>query len=1034
MLLADFSIKRPVFALMITAAMAVLGLISLARLPVREMPAMDFPIVNVTVVYPGASPAVVDVDVVEPVMKEINTIEGIRRLESVSVDGAARIDIEFDLDRDIDAAAQDVRERIARVRPNLPARMKEPLVAKLDLDAQPIVWLALSSSKHDVVETTEYWERVLRPRFERIKGVGQFLMAGQRKFAVRVWLDAGGLQGRGLAVTDVLAALRDQNVELPAGRLDGRMREFPVTLTGRATSIEALGAVVIAQWRGAPVYLRDVARIAPGADDERSAARLSILPDQLGRAAVGIGIIKQTEANTVDVAREVRALVAELTPTLPAGMSVDIAIDASVFVEQSIDELKQAILFGALLTVLVMLLFLASGRATLITALSIPVSVLGSFAALYWLGFSVNTLTMLGVVVVVGVVIDDAILVLENIYRHIQAGEGAMDAARIGTREIGFAAIASSLTLIIVFAPLAFVKGMVGRLLAEFALTIAVSIGVSLLVALTLIPMLCSRHLRKSGETRLALRAERVSRALGERYGRLLAAALRRRWTVVVGAIGAFAVTILLFTRVGTELTPPVDEGAFIVYIIAPEGATPRYTDEQLQAVEALLAGFPEVESFLTINSPSFGGIVPKGNEAMGLVKLKPADQRAGGRSQAQVMSRLRALLVDVPGATVTVFPRPGVLSGSSGAPVQLAVVGPDIQSLHDGAQRLRDALAAVPGMVDVTTSLRLDRPQMRAVPRREEAAALGVTAVDVADAMQALLSGAEATTFQRAGQSYPVIVQLDARDRELPEQAAALSIRSRTGALVPLGAVVDLAEGVDLNEVRRYERNRIAYIEAQLDGKPLGDALAEADEIARRVLPPGVEAQPVGVGMDMEESIQSLIFTFLIAVLATYMLLAAQFNHFGHPFAIMVAIPLGLFGAVLALWVWGMTMNLYSGIGILVLIGLVVKNSILLVDYTNQQREAGLARSEAILAAGRVRMRPILMTAGTTILGVAPASLGFGVGSETRTPMVVAIFGGMLMSTVLTLIVVPVSYSLLDDFGQAVTRRWRRLTRRAAS
>jgi HAE1 family hydrophobic/amphiphilic exporter-1 len=562
-----------------------------------------------------------------------------------------------------------------------------------------------------------------------------------------------------------------------------------------------------------------------------------------------------------------------------------------------------------------------------------------------------------------------------------------------------------------------------------------VSIGVSILVALTLIPVLCSRYLKATGDSGLSGRAERASLALGDRYGRLLAASLRRRWVVVAGAVASFAVTILLFTRLGTEMSPPVDEGAFVVYIIAPEGATPGYTDDQLQRVEALLSGFPEVESFLTITAPSFGGIVPKGNEAMGLVKLRPLEERRGEmRSQSQVMSELRALLVDVPGAVVTVFPRPGVLSGSSGAPVQLAVVGPDVQTLHDGAQRLRDELAAVPGMVDVTTSLRLDRPQMRAVPRIEQAAALGVSAVAVADTMQALLSGTEASSFLRGGQSYPVMVQLDRGDRALPAQVSALSVRSRSGALVPLGSVVDLREGVDLNEVRRYERARIAYIEAQLDGVPLGEALGEAEEIARRVLPPGVEVQPVGIGMDMEESLQSLIFTFLIAVLATYMLLASQFNHLGHPLAIMVAIPLGLFGAVLALWVWGTTLNLYSGIGVLVLIGLVVKNSILLVDYTNQMREAGMERSEAILAAGRVRMRPILMTAATTILAVLPAILGLGVGSETREPMVVAVLGGMLMSTVLTLIVVPVSYSILDDAGQAVGRAWRRVSRRDAS
>jgi multidrug efflux pump len=1036
MLLADLSIKRPVLALMFTGAIIIFGFIAIDRLPVRELPAMDFPVAMATVVYPGAGPEVVDRDVVEPLMTEINTIPGIRRLESVSVDGAARIDVEFVLERDIDAAAQDLRERIARVRPTLPRRMEEPLVTKLDLDAQPVVWFALSSTRHSIVEITEYWDRVLRPRFERIDGVGQFLRAGARRFAVRVWLDAQALETHGVTVADVIAALRDQNVALPAGRIEGADREFPVTMTGRAASIPELGGLVVAHRDGAPVFLRDVAEIGAGAEDERATARLSILPGSIGRDALGVGVIKQTQANTVQVADAVVGLIDELSPTLPEGMSLVTAIDASIFVEQSIAELREAVIFGGLLTILVVFLFLGNGRATLIAALAIPTSVLGSFTAVYWLGYSINTFTMLGIVLVIGEVIDDAILVLENIYRHRQAGLGALEAARVGTREVGLAAIASSFTLIVVFAPLAFVEGLVGRMLAEFALTIAVSIAVSLIVALTLIPMLCGRYLRLSpaGAGRFAARAQRVAGAISDAYTGLLDAALRRRWLVVVSAIASFAVTVVLLGRLGTELSPAVDEGAFVAFVTAPEGSTPEYTDAELRRVESVLATFPEVESFLAITAPSFGGIVPKGNEALGLVRLKPLADRRDMRSQAEVMAELRRRLADLPGATVTVFARPGALSGSSGAPVQLTVMGPDSRALHQGAERLRRELAAVPGIVDVVGSLQLNKPQLRALPRAEEAAHLGVPLTDVADTLQAALSGAEVTQFERDGRSHPVVVQLEKRDRGLAEQAGTLEVRSRSGQMVPLSSVVDFREAGDLNEVRRYERTRIAYIEAQLDGKPLGDALAAADEIAARVLPPGVEMKPVGAAMGMDESLESLIFTFLLAVLATYMLLAGQFNHLGHPLAIMVAIPLGLFGAVAALWIWGSTMNLYSGIGILVLIGLVVKNSILLVDYTNQMRAGGMGREAAILAAGSVRVRPILMTAATSILAVLPAILGFGVGSETREPMVVAVLGGMSMSTLLTLVVVPISYAIMDDFGRWVGRSLRRLSGRAPS
>lgn len=1029
MYLPEVSIRRPVLTVMMTAALLIFGWIGLTRLPVREMPDIDFPVVSVTTLYAGASPEVVEEEVTDPLEEAINTVEGIKTLESSSFEGGSSITITFALERNVDVAAQEVREKVAAIRLQLPEEIEEPVVAKFDMDAQAIIWLAVTSVDRDQVDISDYAENVLKPYFEKLEGVGEVMLGGGQEFAVRLWLDPVKLAAREVTATDVVHALRTRNVEIPSGRIEGLDREFPVKTEGELTEVEAFNRLIVAFRNGAPVRIEDLGRAERGARNFRTTARFTELPDSLFRPAVGLGIVKQSEANTVSVAALVKEELARVRETLPSGYEVVIAYDSSIYVEQSIDELEEALLLGGALATGVIFLFLVSLRSTLIAALAIPTSIVATFAVIHFLGFTLNTFTMLALTISVGVVIDDAIVVLENIFRHMSQGKTRLQAAREGASEIAFAAMAATFSIAAVFFPVAFVEGMVGRMLYEFGFTVAVAVLISLFVALTLTPMLCSRFLEVPGKRRALSRwIEAAHGGMTSFYGILLKGAVKVRYIVLVLGVGVSLLSFQLFGMLGKEMVPAVDQSTLILFIRGPEGATLDFMDTYLREVEEVLTGYPEVRSYFTaIGLGDRGASHP--TEAIAFLRLQPLEERRekGQCSQQELMADMRGRFADIPGFLVHVQERPVIASSDWGAPLQYVIMGPEVEDVYAVGEEFKQRLGEVPGIVDVFSELDINKPKLRIEVLRDEAADLGVSVADIAESMRLLLGGDHVSDFKRGGERYDVMVQMEEEARRVPGAIDSIYIRSSSGNLLSLASVVRVEETVGPSAIARWGLGRATTIQANLEGLPLASALEEAMSIADEILPDGFTTATAGQTEEMEESFASLSFALILAIVIIYMVLASQFNHFIHPFTIMIALPLSMVGALYSLYLFDLTINLFSIIGFIVLMGLVTKNSILLVDYTNQLREAGTARNEAVVEAGRVRLRPILMTAVSMIFGVLPAALGLGAGSESRRPMAVATAGGMAVSTLLTLFLVPVVYVVLDDVGALFKKVFRR-------
>ncbi len=1010
---------------MVTAALLIFGFIGLSRLPVRDMPDIDYPVVSVITAYPGASPEVIEEEVTDPLEEIINTVEGIKTLQSTSAESVSAITVTFDLDRDVDVGAQEVRDKISTVRQLLPDDIEEPVVAKFDMDAQAIMWIAVTSTDRDRVAISDYADKVLKPRFEKLKGVGEVQLGGGQEFSVRVWLDPALLAAHDVAVNEVVGALRARNVEIPSGRIEGTDREFSVKTEGELVEVEAFNKLIVTHRNGVALRIEDLGRAERGARETRSTARFTVLPDSLFRESIGLGIVKKSDANTVAVAERAKEEIAAIQEILPSGFEVVVAYDSSIYVTQSIAELQEALLLGGGLAVAVIFIFLASVRSTIIAGLAIPTSIVATFAVIYFLGFTVNTLSMLALTISVGVVIDDAIVVLENIYRHRSGGKTILQAAREGSSEIAFAAAAATFSIVAVFLPIAFVEGMVGRLLYEFGLTVAIAVLISLFVALTLTPMLCSRFLKPPSERNLIVRGlEGIHSGLNAFYGLLLKGSLKIRYLVLILAAALFATSFHFFAVLGKELIPPVDQGSIILIIQGPEGATRAYTDKYMKEVEEILTDYPEIWTYFTAVGMTDSGVAqPK--EGIGFIQLRPLDERRakGQRSQHEIMAELRQRFAGVPGFIVLVIENPVLATAGFGAPLQYVLMGPEVDEIYYEAKEFKERLAKVPGIVDVHSDLDINNPKLRVDVLRDEAADLGVTVADIAGALRVLLGGDDVSNYTRGGERYDVMVQMEEEARRIPSVIDDIHIRSAAGMLVPLSSVVRVTETVGPGKITRFNRNRNTVVQANLEGLPLQEALDEAARIAAETLPADFETAVTGQTEEMEESFASLTFALILAVLIIYMVLASQFNHFVHPFTIMIALPLSMVGALYSLFVFGMTINLFSIIGIIVLMGLVTKNSILLVDYTNQLRDDGVERREAVIRAGKVRLRPILMTAISMIFGVLPAAVGLGAGSESRRPMAIATAGGMLASTLLTLFVVPAVYLILDDIGRLIRK-----------
>jgi multidrug efflux pump len=1016
MKLSTTSIERPVLAAVMSFAILLFGIIAFTRLPVREYPDIDPPIVSVVTLYRGASPSVVETEITNVLEEQFATLEGVKTLTSSSREQGSVITIEFELGRDVDEAANDIRDRVSRVRGRLPAEIEDPVVSKVDANAQAIVWLGLSSNRHTGLELTDVADRVLKEKIQRLPGVGSVIIGGERRYAMRVWLDPMRMAAHGLTARDIEAAIRRENAEIPAGRVEGLEREFSVRTRGELSEPEEFGAIIVAQDKDRIVRLRDVAEVAVGAEDERSIARYN------GQPAVGLGIVKQSKASTVDVAAEVRGALTELTGLLPEGMKLDVAYDSSAFIEESIHEVADTLLIAVALVVLVVLAFLKSFRATAIPAAAIPISIIGALAVALFAGFSINILTLLALVLAIGLVVDDAIVVLENVYRHMEMGKSRWQAAMDGSKEIGFAVVATTITLVAVFIPLAFLTGSVGRLFNEFGVTLAFAVLISGFVALTLTPMLCSRILRPlhGGSASWAARSfDTFFDFLNRAYDRTLRFALRRRALVLAGAVAAVALAVVLFRMLPSELVPTEDRGIGFGIVIAPEGSTLDYTDKYMRQVEARLLALPERSGLFSAIGLGFGGPGRVTNGFL-FLNLKPHHDRE--KTQQQIIQELFPQLMSIPGVLAFVINPPSIGGRFSSSPVEYVLQADSYEALSQGVGVMMGEASKLGYLINLDTDLRLNKPQLDITIDRERASGLGVSVADVGTTLETLLGGKAVTNFKRGTKQYDVILQMKRGARATPDAIRDIYIRGASG-MVQLANVVRVEESLAPKELNHYNRVRSATITANLaPGVSLGTALRDLDRIAADKLPAGIKREYGGQSLEYKSSSNSLYFMFVLAILFIYLVLAAQFESFVHPFTILLSVPLAVFGALATLFIFKQSLNIYSQIGLIMLIGLVTKNAILIVEFSNQLRARGAPLFEGVVEAATIRLRPILMTSFSTIFGVLPIAMGVGAGGESRMPLGLVVVGGVFFSTFLTLLLVPVMYTLLARFTK-VTR-----------
>ena len=1000
---AERFIRRPVLASMISLGLVLVGVIAYTRLPVREFPDADPPIVSVTVILPGANPQVVESAVTDVLEEELSSVEGLRTLTSSSEEQVSTITMEFNLDREVEAAAQDVRDKVSRVRGRLPEDVEEPVVAKQDADAWPIMFLALTSNTYGLMELSDIADRQIKPRLQTIPGVSGAPIFGERRFAMRVWLSPSELAARGLTAQDVESAIRTRSVEIPAGRIESDRREFSVRYLGEMRTPSQFADITVASGNGELVKVGDVARVEPGPENERSVVRYSQNP------AVFLGVVRQSKANVLQVADAVHAGLPAVRAALPAGVELHMAFDGSVFVKRSILEAQETLLITAGLVILVIFLFLATLRATIIPAVAIPVSIIATFAILGALGFSINTLTLLGLILAIGIVVDDAIIVMENAYRHQEELHKDPETAAIdGTREITMAVIATTISLLAVFSPLLFLTGATGRLFNEFGAAVGGSVLISGVVALTLTPMLCAKILRVSTrESRFHHTVGRVLGGVTTRYGRTLDRALSRPFMVIGGGVALTAVAVVLFLSLKREFVPPEDRAFFFTFVVAPEGATVQYTDDYMKQLEAIVEKTDGVKSTFAIIG--FGG--PPSSGFLGTI-LDDWDDRK--RSAEDIIGEVQPQYFGVPGVFAFAINPPAF--GGFGAPVQFVVQNRDFELLVRGMDTLVARASKIPGLVNVDTDLRVTKPELVVTLDRDRAEDLGVPARDIATTLQTLLGGRDVSRFTSENKLYDVILRLDPGERSTPSDISGLHVRGRNGTLVPLDAVTRVEERIGPRQLNHHNRVRSFTLSASMaPGFTLGQALDSLNAVATEVLPAGSTVALAGESREFSESGSALYFAFALALIFVFMVLAAQFESLLHPFTVLLAVPLAVTGALAALWLTRSTLNVYSQIAMILLIGLVTKNSILLVTYANDLRSRGHDALTAMREAGRIRLRPILMTSVSAIFGALPIALGLGAGAGSRRPLGYAIIGGLAVSTLLTIYLVPAVFVVFE-------------------
>ena len=1010
-MISDFCIKRPVFAAVLSLLIIVLGIASLLRLPIRELPDVDAAIISVSTTYTGAAPEIIDTDVTEIIEGAVAGVSGIKTISSTSQRGRGRTVIEFVPGRSIDEAANDVRDAVARVRGDLPDEIDEPQITKNDSDSDPVMRIGITSDRMAPPDISDFVERFVVDRLATLDGVAQVEIYGERRYAVRIWLDRRAMAARNLTVDDVEDALRRNNVELPAGELESTSRQFTVRTDSRLERADQFERIVISRVDGYPIRLGDIARVERGVEDDKSIVRSDARP------SVGLGVLRQSQANTIAISDRVRAQIDLIRPTLPEGMEIVVSSDDATFIRESISEVLHALFIAVVLVVLVIFVFLASARATMVPAVTIPVALIGSFIGIYALGFSINVLTLLALILAIGIVVDDAIVVLENIQRRIEGGESPLLAGVLGTRQVTFAVIATSLTLIAVFVPISFLEGEIGKLFAEFGFVLAAAVAISPVVALTLCPPLCTKLLRGSeGRGAGARLLERCLGATTRGYRALLARALEAPLLVLLVAGLAGGSSVALYLALPQELTPIEDRGVFFIPVSAPQGSTAAYTDIQTSEVEEILQPLRASGEAKRIFA-----VVGRGSQPhQAFVVAQLSDWGLRERSQQEIVSSVIPALSGLTGARAFPVSPAGLSLGGSSSPLRVVIGGPDYASVKAWSEEIMRRAEQNPGLLNLDTNFEENQPQFDVRIDRAKADDLGIGIETISRTLQIMLASSEITTYVDRGREYPVIVQARPEDRRTPTDLTNIFVRAESsGELVPLSALVQLEEGADAPALRRYDRLPSITIEASLaDGYDLGSAIRFMQQVASETLPPEAKLGFAGQSQQFLETSGGIAITFALALLIVFLVLAAQFESFIDPLIIMLTVPLALSGALLSLWLTGNSLNIYSQVGIILLIGLMAKNGILIVEFANQLRDEGRTIREAVLDASVIRLRPIVMTVISTILGAVPLALATGAGAESRIAIGIVVIGGLGIASLLTLFVTPVLYDLLARFA----------------
>lgn len=1024
MFLSDLSIRRPVFASVLMLVLVTLGLFSYRRLAIDLFPDVEFPILSIVTEFPGASPETVEREVTKKIEEAVNPIPGVKHIYSTSREGLSSVMMEFELTVRINDASQEARAKINAIRNDLPETMKEPVIQKLDISGMPVISLAVRSSVLSPRELTTLVDRKIKRRIESLSGVGGVRLVGTSKREVAVEVDPARLEALGLGVNEILAGLASENVNTPLGRLTQAHWEMPLRIAGKPSAVAGYPSMVIGRRNGHPVTLGEVADVVDGVEERRSLALVNGVP------AVALDVLKQSKANTVGLADAVKKEIARLEKELPAGTEITLVRDSSQMIRESVHDVKVTLILGGLLTVLIVFCFLNSWRSTVITGLTLPISVLSSFIAMYFFGMTLNVMTLMALSLAIGLLIDDAIVVRENIVRHLERGQDHFTAAREGTAEIGLAVLATTLSIVAVFVPVAFMKGIIGRFFFQFGITVAFAVSVSLFVSFTLDPMLSSRwhdpDIQRKGRRHLLARIlDRFNDGFdrtADGYRSLIGWALDHRLTVFVVAGAAFAVGLVLFFSLQGEFMPAFDHGEFLIRLKTAPDASIGETRGRLERVLAVLAAYPEIERTYAAIAPADTDTV---RDAQVYIRLKDRSERT--RSQAQLMPEIRRRLEAIPGIQVSVLEDPD----SFQKPLMVLIQGEEIPTLKQYAGELKRRLSRIPGIVDLEATLEQDLPEYRLVVDREKAATLGLATADLVQSLGALVGGQVVSTYEdEEGEAVDVRVRLPEvlrRDvAQVGDFRLAVPGPAGEGALVPVADLVRVERAVSPSEISRQDLSRQVVVSANLDHLPLGTAGARVLEAAASMeMRPGYRVVLSGDTEAMVESFGYMAEALLLAVILVYLILAAQFESFIDPLAIMLSLPLSVVGMAGMLVITGDTLNIMSLIGLILLMGLVTKNAILLVDFAKVLRRSGLDRREAVIRAGRTRLRPILMTTSAMIFGMLPLALAIGQGAEMRAPMARAVIGGLVTSTLLTLLVVPVVYTVLDDFAGWVHRRW---------